>query len=735
LVDGTVYQETVAPLQSGASDADRRNFEKIEREESRTVADADHPRYPQVFRPLRLGPVEVPNRIYMSPHGIPLEAATPGYGAHHEPAAERVYYFRERAAGGVGTIFHSTHVAPFAGQVSGWPAAESPGLPESIPSYAKVAHAVHAEGAKIMAEIWYVNYAQKRWEVLGPEAPAFAPSPLQQPRLPSTRRQMTKAEIRAFVDAHATATRHLRQAGYDGVELHASHGALIEYFLSPYFNKREDEYGGSLDNRMRLLWETLEAVRGAAADELAVGLRINADELLPGGVDAAGTREILEQLARSGLVDFVDIDISVEPEQGHLMSTTMFEAKLHNVERVTSVRSAALPLPVLATPGRLTSIADAERLIASGVSDMVGAVRGLIADPELVRKAREGRERESRICVAINTCVDPLSVGWGCAINAAAAREERWGVRTLTAAPRRMRLVVVGAGPAGLEAARVAAARGHEVTVLERMSWIGGGVARWSRLPGREGMSSLPTYFDGQLTDLGVDVRTGVDADAQAVLELEPEVVIIATGSQYERTGTSGFVPQPVPGWERDHVVTPERLIDGDVAMAGKVVVLDEEGYHTGSGVAELAAQAGAEVEFVTRHAVAGANLGVAIPYIGRRLATVGVTVRPATYVREIGDRSVTLYHVAGGDDWIVDNVDMVVLATMRSAIDRLAEALSGSVRYVYVVGDALAPRSLREATYEGHRFARVIGEQQMPNSVTEELFAPIPEMRRAALT
>jgi 2,4-dienoyl-CoA reductase-like NADH-dependent reductase (Old Yellow Enzyme family)/thioredoxin reductase len=689
-------------------------------------------RYPHVFQPLRLGPVEVENRIYMAPHGIPLEVPVPGYEAHHMPAAEHAHYFAERAAGGVGLIFHSTQLGVFASNPT---LAASPGLPESVPSYRRVAELVHEQGAKIMAEIWYVAWHLKRWEALGPEAPSLAPSATQHYAFPGTRYRMRRADIRRLVHAHGDATLHLREAGYDGVELHVSHGAILEYFVSPYHNHRTDEYGGNPENRARILREALEVTREAAGEGMAVGIRLTVDQMLPGGRDLDATRELLEHLVATGLLDFVDLDITVEPEQAHLMTPSYFEPKLHNAERVAAISGAAGSIPVLATPGRLTNLADAERLLAGGSMQMVGAVRGLIADPELVSKAREGRERDTRVCIAANHCTGNLAPGGGfsCAINPTAGREERWGFRRWSPAPRTMRVVVVGAGPAGLEAARVAARRGHSVTLLEARPEAGGGLALWAGIPGREHLLTLRAWWLRQLDQLGVDLRTEVRADESEVLSHNPDVAIVATGSYYDRTGESGFAPRPIPGWEGDNVYCPEAVISRASVLSGNVLVLDEEGYNTAAGVAEIAARDGATVEYVTRKLVAAEALGRDARYVHQRLRATGVTISTLTYVTEIGERSVTLVDLPTGASRVV-NADAVVLATMRKPVDELADALDGKVRYVYLIGDALSPRSLREATYEGHRFARVIGDDGMPATVTEELFRPLGSLRPAAL-
>jgi 2,4-dienoyl-CoA reductase-like NADH-dependent reductase (Old Yellow Enzyme family)/thioredoxin reductase len=690
-----------------------------------TPAEPGRARYPRVFEPLKIGPVEVWNRIYFPPHGLGrLEVRVPGNEAYGMPSETHAQYYAERAAGGASLIFQSMHVAPVARQAT---VTATPWFREALPAFARVAEVVHEQGSKMMAEVWYASFMEKYWEPLGPEAPVLSASHGQQFLTPSVRKAMSHDEIRRFVEAHAVTTRHLREAGYDGVEVHASHGVLIEHFLSPYFNRREDEYGGSVENRCRLLVEALEAVHSEIGPDMAVGIRINADELLPGGVDEAGTRAILEHLAPRGLLHFVDLDVSVEAEQLNLMTTNFFEPKLHNAGHVAAVSPAARPsMVVLATPGRVTRMSEAESFLESGAADMVGAVRGQIAEPRLVRNALEGRERRSRTCIAANHCTGG-PVGFGCAINATAAKEIRWSMRSLAKAPQAMRVVVVGGGPAGLEAARIAALRGHTVTVFERRERFGGGLALWASIPGREHLATLPKWFELQLDELGVDVRLATEATEALVREVDPDVVVLASGGRYSPGGQSGYRPIPIDGWDSDVVVTADEVLANGFDFKGSVVILDEEGMHAAVGIAEIAAAAGARVELVTRNMVPAGALagGYQMGNVLSRLRAAGVKVSPSTFIRSVGDGEVTLYETWGGPDRVV-NVDTVVFATMRVPVNDLQDALEGIVEYLYTIGDALAPRSLREATYEGHRFGRVIGEPGMPRSVSDVLFEPM---------
>jgi 2,4-dienoyl-CoA reductase-like NADH-dependent reductase (Old Yellow Enzyme family) len=646
----------------------------------------------------------------MPPHGIPLDATVDGFDVA-QPAVERLRYFAERAAGGTGLIIHSTQAGTPREQDHVF---ENAVPEEFIPSYRRTAEAVHAHNVPIFAEIWYVNWLFKRWSKLGPEAPALAPSAIPNVFMPGVRREMTRREIKLMVESFASTTRNVREAGYDGIELHVSHGSVVEYFLSTYFNFRTDEYGGSLENRARFLIKLLEAIKSEISDEMALGMRITVDELLPGALAESDVKEAIAYIVNQGLLDFVDLDISVEPAQLDLMTTGMLEPVMWNADRIGRVREACGSLPVLGTPGRVTSIADCERLVDEGKTDMVGIVRGLIAEPELVNKARDGRERERRICVAVNACVT-LTAGWGCAINPAGRREAIWGELNKTAAPEKNVAVVVGGGPAGLEAARVAAERGHEVTLFERASRVGGLVKPWAGLPGREAMLSLPNYFIGRLGDLGVDVHTGVEADVDTVLAWRPDVVVLATESRYRTDGLSGFVPKPLPGADRDIVVSVEDAMSGAKAFSGKVVVLDDEGMHTGPGIAELAAAAGAETIYVTRHLTVTSYIPRFTRAAAIRLHKAGVDVQTGTYIREVGDGAVTTFDILTGKKREIVGVSSVVLATARVPNDPLSEELDGKVPYVYLVGDALAPRSLRASTYEGHRFAYAIASRTCP--------------------
>jgi len=679
-------------------------------------------KYPHVFQPLKIGPVEVPNRFYFSPHG------NPGWvlAVNGSPSEDYAAYYAERAAGGVGLLIHSMIAIP-----RGHFQRQSPHSEDTIPSFKAVADGVHRNGAKIFAQLHYSQ--APRWDPSGPPAPHFGSvgSPV--------------VEIEALVAAMRQCADHLRQAGYDGIEVHCNHGSIEEQFLSPYWNKRTDAYGGSLEGRMRFLVELLEAARAGAGPKLAVGVRYNVDELIEGGLTQEDTREILPKLVERKLVDFVDYDLSLEPQQHPLALPTYFTEPLYYKKYVAAVRASAASIPALSVLTRVTSVADAERVIAEGVVDMVGAARGLIAEPELVKNAREGHEDRSRICIAANMCRNANFVngGWGCAINPGTGREQRWGVATWKPAAHRSKVVVVGGGPAGLEAARTAALRGHDVVLLESKDRLGGQLLAWGTLPDRGTVRTTPIWYQRRLTELGVTVRTGIEATASSILAERPDAVILATGARYvTRLGPPeepGDLAVTIPGSDRDFVHSPEQILEEGTRPSGTVVVFDAEGLNTGSGIAELLAQqAGNRVHLVTNRPRPADRIAetIEIRHVLPRLRALNVELEVNTFLKEIGDHQVTLYDNLRDREKVVSGVDHVVLVTMRSPRNALARELEGRVAQLFPIGDALEPRTLMTATYEGQYFARLIGEDGAPRDFTEAFWKLPPEdkvLRRAA--
>lgn len=685
-----------------------------------TTQPGAHPSYPHMFTPIRLGSVEVANRFYFSPHGTALTVGT-------MPSEDFCHYNVERVKNhGCGLVISScvVHDRGVIYQPSPYP-------PQNVPSFRAMADAVHEAGGKIFGQLWYWWGTLGQWQPLSPPSPSLAASAVQTAwyeKALSTR-EMSHAEIAAMIDAFRQSSAHLAEAGWDGVELHAAHGAVLEHFVSPYFNRRTDEYGGSLDNRLKVLVGALRASREGGGPEFAVGMRFNCDEMLPGGYGTEEAAEILKRICDAGLIDFVDLDVAVEPNQLGIGMPPVFVEPHIYAPYVAKLRSAAGKVPVLSVLGRLTSVKDGEAAIASGLVDMVGATRALIAEPELVSNAWHGREELSRICIACNYCCAAGNEGQqGCAINPAAYRERLWGVDHFAPAAKACKVIVVGGGPGGLEAARVAARKGHQVTIIEARERLGGALALWADLPDRQFYHHAIDWWRRELERLGVAIRCNEEASAASVLAEAPDAVIVATGARYSRGGRSAFLDIDIPGHEQDWVYRPDEILLGREPPVGRVVLLDGEGLHTSAGIAERLAARGGTLDFMTPgFAPVSLRLydSLEATFIITRLREMSnISFTPASWIRSIGDHQLTVYDTYTQEERTIGDVDALVLSTGRLPEDPVARALEGKVAQLFTIGDALAARPFAAAAYEGQKFARLIGEEGAPTTFGEAYFA-----------
>jgi len=659
--------------------------------------------FDRLFSPLRIGPVEARNRVVFGAHFTMFSEPAPVFG---EPGwfGERLgRYLADRARGGAGLIIagqaqvHPTTAYQMPNNAAAWDAA-------AIPHFRRVTDQVHAHGA-----LAFLQLAHNGGVNMGPwsKQPAWAPSDVANSLEPP--KPLECGEIAEVIEHFARSARHAAAGGFDGVEIHGAHGYLIHEFLSPRHNRRTDAYGGSLENRMRFAIEVLEAVRAAVGASAAVGLRLVGDEELgAGGLTATDAAEIGARLEARGLVDFLDVSIGVS---GIGMVRPLYVPHGCGVYAARAVKGAVRHVPVFAVH-RIVTPAEAEDILARGDADAITLVRALIADPEWADKAARGAAATIRKCTGCNQgCYGNLTQGVPvtCVTNPAVGRDAELGFGTLVPAARAKRVVVVGGGPAGLEAAWVAAARGHRVILLERGPELGGKIRLAQRLPGRAELADFADWRIGECERRGVEIRLHSEGTADGVLALAPDAVVVATGGHATTTAAAKGPPMPVPGSQQEFVIDHEAALRRADALGRRVVILDVVGHIEAIGLGELLAMQQVEVTVVTPFPLPVCldreTLGYALP----RAVRAGMRWRPNTAIAAIGAHTVTLVDVFSRQTETIGEVDTVVIRTHGVADVALYFALEGRVPELFRVGDAVAVRPADRAIFEGHLAGRRI--------------------------
>jgi NADPH-dependent 2,4-dienoyl-CoA reductase/sulfur reductase-like enzyme len=498
----------------------------------------------------------------------------------------------------------------------------------------------------------------------------------------------------------------------DGVEVHLGHSYLIAQFLSPLYNRRTDEWGGSLENRSRLALEVLESVRASLPSDKALGIRVSGEELVRGGLTREEMAEVCHTITERGLVDYVSVSVGSHHTR-HMMVPPMAIESGYLLGLSRFIRDAVGGVPISCV-GRINKPHVAEAALARGDADLVGMTRAQIADPELLRKLEEGRPGEVRPCIGSNQgCRGRFFMGRPitCTVNPAVGFEATLGVEALTKAAVARRVVVVGAGPAGMKAAEIAAKRGHDVEVFERSDAVGGQLRLARHLPGRDEIFAIADYLERELERLEVPIHLGTELTAEDIASRACDVVVIATGSRPSRTAYAGIDPRVdgISGVNTSAVLTVDDVLNGETVGRTVAIVVEEPGYKL-LGVAELLVARGSEVTIVGSADVIGADMLVTGDYqiVQPRLLAAGVSFRPGLAVVDVSDGTVVALDPIGNET-SVGSFDTIVLLYGRDAEDGLHRALAGGDIQLELIGDALAPRKLDPAIFEGDRTARRI--------------------------
>ena len=648
-----------------------------------------------LFSPIRVGSVTLKNRIYSSGHAEAM-------AENGRPGDRLTRYHEAKARGGCAlTIFGGSSSVHPSSPAAAWKQIANHD-DAIIPAYRALADAVHAHGCLVFTQLTHMG---RRAQADGEEADVLlAPSQIPERVHRDVPHELEAEQIAELVRAFGEAARRCRDAGLDGIELSMAHNHLIDQFWSPLFNQRQDGYGGSLDNRMRFGMEVLQETRRRAGRDFVVGARISGDEFTKGGLTAADMAEIARGLAASGLVDFLSIigggahtyELQAAAVPNMSYATGVF------VPLAAAIKQAAPGMPIFHA-SRIVDPAHADRVVTEGRIDVVGMTRALIADPDLPRKARDGRLDDIRTCVGANEgCIDRIYQGKPvtCVQNPATGRERELGEVQRAATPRKV--VVVGGGVAGLEAARMAAVRGHRVVLFEKTAELGGQVLLAARAPARAEYAGIVRFLAAQALKLGVELRLSREATASAVLAEHPDAVVVATGSH-------PFLP-PVPGGDGKHVVTDRDVLAGEAKVGANVIVVDDVHTQQALSTAELLLTQGKRVEVISPLFYVGQDIGVtSIAPLYKRLFTGGVVLTPGTELRAVEGSAVIVANVYSGLERRIEGVDTVVLSAGSRSTDSLYRALKGQVRDLYAVGDCVAPRGVHQAILDATRVARAI--------------------------
>ena len=664
------------------------------------------PRFDVLFEPVRIGPVTAPNRFYQVPHCTGM-----GYRRPQTLAALRGV----KAEGGWGTVnteYCSIHPSsddePFP-SASLWD-------DQDVKNLAMVVDQVHAHGALAGVELWHggagsANY-YSREAPIGPNSrPAGVWDPVQT-------RAMDKSDIRELKRWHLEAALRAKRAGFDIIYVYAAHWFLIRQFLLPS-NQRNDEYGGSLENRARLLRELIEETKEAVGDTCAVAVRFSASTGGPDhDQDTSEPREMIQLM--SDLPDLWDITVH---DYSYEMGTSRFVPEA-GLEATMSWVKSATDKPVVSV-GRFTSPETMLRLVRQGVVDLVGAARPSIADPFIPQKISEGREDEIRECIGCNICYtgDQTGTPIRCTQNPTMGEEWRkgWHPEYIPEKGSDSNVLIVGGGPAGLEAAVALGKRGYDVTLTEARRELGGRVILESALPGLAQWSRVADWRLNQIGKLkNVEFWLESVVDEDQILEFAADKVVIATGAKWRRDGMGRWHEQPIPGWDRPSVLTPDDIMAG-VIPTGPVVVYDDDHYYMGGVIAEKLRKAGLEVTLVTpanetaiwtthteeQHRIQG------------RILELGIVLETGKSLAEVTEGSALVECIYTGKTQEIEAASLV-MTTSRAPQDDLFYSLVDRID-IQRIGDCLAPGTIATSVYSGHRYAR-----EMDTEVT----VPVPFRR-----
>ncbi len=659
--------------------------------------------YPHLSSPLKLGPRTARNRIWMTAHATLLVK-------DHLFTEAHVAYYEARARGGAAVITMEAMAAhpttqPYKGKAFAFD-------PRMVPEYRKLANAVHAHDTLLLSQPWHRG---RQTNSVTNGLPVWAPSAIPCGVYREMPHVMTGGDIAEIIDGYRLSARISRDGGLDGVEVHGmSHGYLLNQFLSPATNHRTDAYGGSLEDRMRIVIEILEAVREETGRDMIVGMRLNSDDGHEGGLGPDEWAELAARFEATGLIDYISLSHGTYIDR-MLIYPTSPEQHGFQLDATARVKSA-VSLPVVGV-GRIVDPDEAEDYLAEGRCDFVGMARALISDPSWGEKAMQGEAKRIRPCVGANWCMSTIfaMAPIGCIHNPAAGQELDFDEDDLEAVAAPRRIAVVGGGPAGLRAAWTAARRGHAVTLFEARSELGGQVRWWAKVESRKELVGIVDWLIERIAEEEVDIRLGTKVDAADLEEFD--AVIVATGSTGKAHGWTMLRPEkwngpPLPGAELPHVFSYTSLFEVDPPLGRRAVLFDTMGGRQGAVTAEYLARRDAEVIFVTQLGQNSPELASSRDWgkVHGMLRRLGVRFMVDRELTAITETSVTVRDLYTGQTETLEDVSTVAMVVGSDAQDQLFhELVARGGPECHLIGDCMAPRRVNDAIREGELVARRI--------------------------
>ena len=686
--------------------------------------------YRHLLSPLRIRNTTLPNRVIFAPV-CPTWVRSPHEGIFTEQA---VAYYEERAKTGLGMIILGGHLinkdtiyTPL-GFPGLWNDAQLEGL-------ANVARAVKRHGCALSVQLLHLGLRSptpflKTDPARDPNEYnpyMLAPSQVPAGEIPGgpTPKELEEHEIEYILQCYEDAARRAISAGLDGIEFHIAHGYLPWQFLSPFYNKRTDRWGGSYENRLRFSIEAMRRIRKRIGDRPFIGYRMNSTSFWDGDLEIEDIKRIHADFEKELDIDYVSVSAGVHHSWIHTPMT--FEQGWER-EYTRAIKTVAKK-PVLLV-GRISHPGVADELLGSGDADAILLARQMIADEQWMTKVKEGRVNDIRRCVAANYCWRAVIRGSRvqCAYNPVVGRERIWGASSMRKVAAPKRALVIGAGAAGLEYARVAAARGNHVVVYEREPEVGGHVRAYGALPNRTQYGTIATWLAEQARGNGAVIKTGNAITAEnldAVLSAEqPDHVVVATGARYRRDGFQGQTAKPLPGWESGRCVTWDEVALDKVTASGDVLVIDEMADVAAPLTAVKLARLGAKVRLLTKWPMIGweTTAEVYLHWVLTYLYEAEVEIITDHAVKRISGSEVEIVNIYAPSKMRPITADTIVMATARASENALYHLLRERGRSVEAIGCAIAPRTVYEATLEGHRAARKLGAPPLSKTALENL-------------